>query len=90
MQGRNAQLVSFQGGKKGVRLEGRIEQGSIRDGDEIQIEGHQGTIYEVVSPTGKGHGVAGQEVSLAIITDWELNSLSITPTTTRIEGMSTS
>jgi hypothetical protein len=29
-------------------------------------------MYEVVSPTGKGFGVADQEVKLAIVTEWKV------------------
>ena len=72
MKGGDARAVSFPEGTKGVVLVGTIEQGAIRDGDEVQIERNQGRIYEVASPTGKGLGVAGQEVTLAIVTDWKM------------------
>ena len=68
MEGENTRLVSFPGGKKGVVVDGTIEQGTIRDGDEVLIGGHQGTIYEVKAPKGKGFAVAGQKVTLAIVT----------------------
>ena len=69
MEGKDTRMVSFPGGKKGVVVDGIVEQGTIRDGDEVLIEGHQGTIYEVKAPAGKGLGVAGQKVTLAIVTD---------------------
>jgi len=84
MEGKDARLVSFPGGKKGVVVDGTIEQGTIRDGDEVWIEGHQGTIYEVDAPTGKGFGVAGQGVTLAIVTDLKMGWSN---SSCRIEGV---
>jgi len=38
MQGRDPKAVSFPGGRRGCVANGTIEQGTIRDGDEVQIE----------------------------------------------------
>jgi len=62
--------VTFPNKKQGVRLTGVIVQGTIRDGDEVRILESYGTVYEVDSATGRGYAVAGQQVTLAIVTDW--------------------
>lgn len=71
MQARNVLLVTFPEGERGVTVKGTVEQGTIREGDEIQIMGHRGTrtakVYEVVAPTGNGVGVAGQKIRLAVV-----------------------
>jgi len=84
MEGKDAKLVSFPGGKKGVVVKGTIEQGTIRDGDEVWIEGLPGVIYEVKAPNGKGFGVADQKVTLAIVTDWKMGWSN---SSCRIEGV---
>lgn len=84
MEGKDARRVSFPGGKKGVVVKGTIKQGTIRDGDEVWIEGHQGTIYEVDAPKGKGFAVTGQKVTLAIITDWKMEPFN---SSYKIEGV---
>jgi len=72
MKGKLLALVSFPEEGKGVVLEGKVEQGTIRTGDVVRItERHLGTVYEVTCPTGKEFAVVGQEVTLAIVTDWE-------------------
>ncbi len=71
MRARNARAVTFPDGEPGVVVDGTIEQGTIRDGDEVEIRGGKGTrrakVSEVVSRRGSGVAVAGQAISLAIV-----------------------
>jgi hypothetical protein len=71
MIGRNIRAVSSTSGKAGIIVDGRIQQGSITDGDEVQMGDYTGIVYEVVSPMGKGFGDTGQEVTLAVEIDWK-------------------
>ena len=71
MIGTNIRAVSSPSGKEGIIVNGRIQQGTINDGDEVQISDYTGTVYEVVSPMGKGFGDTGQEVTLAVEVDWK-------------------
>ena len=87
MQGGNYRAVSFSKEERGVVLDGYIERGTIRDGDKVWIEGNEGTIYEVVSRKGKGFGVAGQNVSLAIVTEWKTGLLSRNEGPWQIKGV---
>lgn len=73
MQARNRLAITFPDGKLGVRVSGIAEQGSIRDGDEVEIRGgkdtRRGKVFEVVSPKERGFGVAGQYLDIAIVGD---------------------
>lgn len=73
MQARYARAVTFPDGKLGVVVSGIAEQGSIRDGDEVEIRGgedtRRGKVFEVVSSKGLGVGVAGQHLDLAVVGD---------------------
>jgi len=69
MRARYPKAATFPNKKQGLVVSGTIEQGIIRDGDEILIAGSRGTIFEVIAPTGKGNAIAGQDVTLAIITE---------------------
>ena len=72
MRVQNRRLVTFADGEAGVEVSGIVEQGTIRDGDEVEIKGRGGTrrakVCEVVSPKGAGSGVAGQHLLLGIVT----------------------
>ena len=72
MQVQNRRLVTFADGEAGVEVSGIVEQGTIRDGDEVEIKGRGGTrrakVFEVVSRRGSGVAVTGQDVRLAIVT----------------------
>lgn len=77
MRAWDARAVTLLDGERGTAVSGIVEQGTIRDGDEVKIRrGRQVTksakVFEVGSATEKGFAVAGQHVEMAIIGDVDL------------------
>ena len=60
--------ATFTTGALGMVVGGTVEQGTIRNGDEVEIRGYRGTkrakVFEVDTPTGSG--AAGEKVRLLI------------------------
>ena len=74
MRAWNATAVTLLNGEPGTAVSGIVEQGTIRDGDEVRIRRgrrviKRSKVFEVGSATGKGFAVAGQHVEMAIVGD---------------------
>ena len=70
MRVRNSRLVTFRDGEPGVVVDGTVEQGTIRNGDKVEIRGRGETrkakVFDVQSR--KGFGIPNEGLTLAIVT----------------------
>lgn len=78
MQAQNPRAVTLPDGEPGVVVSGIIQQGTIREGDEVKLAGGMGKVFDVVSAIkGADSGVAGQHIDLAIATKQRVENRAI-------------
>jgi len=80
MQVREVSGATFETGATGVLIEGRVEQGIVRNGDEVEIKGRGATRrakVEVDDP--KGFAVSGEKVLLFVedLTDNDISEVDV-------------
>lgn len=67
MQIRDVAGATFETGATGVLIEGRVEQGTIRNGDEVETKGHGATKrFRFEADTPKGFAVPGEAIYFLI------------------------
>ena len=72
-----AMAVKFTTGEIGVIIKGGVHQGTIQNGDEVEIKGPGGTRRAKVFDVPDGLGVPGKEVRLALEGVTEISDVSV-------------